>query len=140
MVDLQTKLRAKGLRSTSPRIAALRVLILAKTPMSHAELFDAVRDQGFDRATVYRNLVDMADAGILSRTDHGDHVWRFELRSEAEAEGGETMHPHFICTDCGEVACLPGVAVKVTTTAFAPRAVSAKNFELQLKGRCDQCE
>ncbi len=137
MGDLQATLRGAGLRSTSPRIAALRVLLQARAPMSHAELFDELRDQGFDRATVYRNLIDMVEVGLLSRTDHGDHVWRFEPK--LPSPHADAAHPHFVCIDCGGVACLPGVAVKITTTDRAPRSVSSKNFELQIKGRCDEC-
>ena len=68
--------------------------------MSHAEIAGALEPAGLDRATLYRNLIDLTDAGLLSRTDHGDHVWRFELRDNAH--GQTEQHPHFTCIDCGE--------------------------------------
>jgi Fur family ferric uptake transcriptional regulator len=134
--DLKATLRAAGLRSTAPRIAALRYLYTSGAPTSHGELFDAVSNEGFDRATLYRNLIDLADAGILTRTDLGDHVWRFELRRDASHSED---HPHFICIDCGEISCLPGVAVTVTKPAVAPRSISKRQVEVQIKGRCDTC-
>jgi Fur family ferric uptake transcriptional regulator len=106
--------------------------------MSHAEIFDALEDKGFDRATVYRNLVDLTEVGLLSRTDVGDHVWRFELRRQGQ-RGHQSEHPHFMCIDCGEVACLPDLNIRIAPTPGIPRAISAKGFEIQLKGQCDRC-
>ena len=103
---LRDRIRAAGMRSTVPRVAVLERLEEAGTPVSHAEIYEGLAARGFDRATVYRNLIDLTEAGLLSRTDLGDHVWRFELRSERAGRGDEPSgHPHFVCTDCGE-SCL----------------------------------
>ena len=65
-------LRAHGLRRTDPRVAVLGFLHGQPKPISHAELTDALAPRGLDRVTVYRNLVDLAEAGILVRSDlHG---------------------------------------------------------------------
>lgn len=136
--ELRAKIRASGLRSTAPRVAVFQYLQNATTPVSHAELFEKLADQGFDRATIYRNLIDLTEVGILTRTDVGDHVWRFELKREGQ-RGHQTEHPHFICTDCGEVECLPGVNVRISPTPGAPRALNGKNVVIQVQGRCDRC-
>src|SRR5215510_10413216 len=132
LAELRAKIRATGLRSTAPRVAVLQYLQQATTPVSHAALYEALADQGFDRATIYRNLIDLTEVGLLSRTDVGDHVWRFELRQEGQ-RGHQNEHPHFMCTDCGEVACLPGVSVRISPTPGAPRALGAKNVVVQLQ-------
>lgn len=138
LATIRTTIRTAGLRSTSPRVAVLQHMQTATTPLSHAEIFDALEDEGFDRATIYRNLIDLTKAGLLVRTDVGDHVWRFELRREGQ-RGHQIEHPHFMCTDCGEVACLPGLSVRISPLPGIPRAVSTKGVEVQLKGRCDRC-
>ena len=46
-------------------------------------------EKGIDKATAFRNLNDMTDAGLLRRTELGDHVWRFELRRQDGAGGHE---------------------------------------------------
>jgi Fur family transcriptional regulator, ferric uptake regulator len=138
LVTIRTMIRATGLRSTSPRVAVLAHLQTATTPLSHADLFEALEDQGFDRATIYRNLIDLTEAGLLLRTDVGDHVWRFELRRERQ-RGHQIEHPHFMCTDCGEVACLPSSSVRISPTSSMPRAVHARSVQVQFKGRCDRC-
>ena len=132
---LKSTLRGAGLRSTAPRVAVLKRLMGATTPVSHGELADRLADQGIDRATVYRNLTDLTEAGILRRTDLGDHVWRFELK-----RGEDTIkHPHFTCTDCGTVACLPEVTLSVRQGKDVPRALSKQHVEIQLRGKCDDC-
>jgi Fur family ferric uptake transcriptional regulator len=138
--DFQTLLRTSGLRSTTPRIAVLEYFHVHSGPNSHAELFDALGDKGFDRATIYRILMDLAEAKILSRTDLGDHVWRFELKKGVGGVEHSTDHPHFVCIDCGEVSCLPGFSLKVEGHAKAPRSVTKNKVVVQLKGRCDNCD
>src|SRR6476469_1721186 len=107
----RNSLRAAGLRSTTSRVAVLQHVAAAGKPVSHADVADVLVPQGFDKSTLYRCLVELADAGLLSRLDAGDHAWRFELRRGEGHEGAE--HPHFVCTDCGTVTCLPDVEVKI---------------------------
>lgn len=120
-------------------------------PRTHAEVADALADRGFDRATIYRNLTELTEAGIFSRVELGDHVWRFEMRHGATAE-----HPHFLCTSCGEVSCLDDVDVAITPKPGAKHpAMSARRAtdapaggrrgirsvrEVLLKGTCERCD
>lgn len=137
--DLQAFLRTAGLRSTSARIAVLDYFHKHSGPNSHAELFTAIAEKGFDRATVYRVLMDFSEAGILSRTDLGDHVWRFELKKGVGGVAHTEEHPHFVCVDCGEVSCLPGLSFKLEGKTKAPKSVSKKQVAVQISGRCDKC-
>jgi Fur family transcriptional regulator, ferric uptake regulator len=130
-------LRRSGLRKTAARIAVLQFLERAAGPLSHGEIAGAIAALGFDRATVYRNLVDLAEAGLVARSDLGDHVWRFEIRRGGVAHVRE--HPHFLCVTCGGVTCLPGGAVRFVSIRGVPRAVASQDVEVQVKGRCDTC-
>ena len=130
-------IRGAGLRVTQPRLAVLHVLSEQTSPLSHADLIEALAGQGFDRVTLYRNLNDLADAGIVARTELGDHVWRFELRSGADAHSG--LHPHFTCTDCGSVSCLPDDVVRINKSGRLPRALREQTVEVSLRGVCDRC-
>ncbi len=102
--------------------------------MSHSDVADRLTMQAWDRATIYRNLIDLAEAGLARRTDIGDHVWRFE----AVTEGHETSHPHFVCTECGTVECLPELELAVRRSR-APRAVRQRQVEVHVRGLCDAC-
>jgi Fur family ferric uptake transcriptional regulator len=136
--DLRALVRGKGLRATAPRLAVLRSLFASKTPISHGDLAEQLAPEGWDRATIYRNLIDLTEAGLVRRTDIGDHVWRFELRGEeSNHEGAE--HPHFMCNTCGEVTCLPDEIVEVKATRGIPRSLRKRDVEIQIRGRCDRC-
>jgi len=136
--ELRSRIRAAGLRATAPRVAVLRSLLGAKAPQSHAELSEQLAPEGWDRATIYRNLIDLTEVGLVRRADLGDHVWRFETRSEGEGHREED-HPHFLCNECGDVVCLPGEVVQIKPARGAPRALRRKGIEIQIRGRCDRC-
>lgn len=138
LVDYQDRLRAAGLRSTSPRVAVLRELDSATAPRSHADLVEALGEEGYDRVTIYRNLTDLTEAGLVMRADLGDHVWRFELK-RGTTNSHQGTHPHFTCIDCGTVACLPAESVRITSARGAPKSVSARSVDVQLRGLCDRC-
>lgn len=135
----RARLRAAGLRSTGPRLAVLRRLHELTAPVTHGELVADLAPLAFDRATIYRNLIDLTDAGLLTRTDLGDHAWRFELRRSDRRQETDAPHPHFSCVDCGTVACLPGVTVRISSRRGSPRAVRRRDVAVQLRGRCDRC-
>ncbi|HSG71406.1 MAG TPA: transcriptional repressor, partial [Planctomycetaceae bacterium] len=78
--SLQQRIRAAGLRCTSARLAVLRELGKSASPLTHADVAERLAVQGIDKATVFRNLVDLVDAELLTRNELGDHVWRFEIR------------------------------------------------------------
>jgi Fur family ferric uptake transcriptional regulator len=129
--ELGELLRSVGLRKTVPRVAVLQHLERASTPLSHGQIAEEMAVLGLDRATVYRNLMDLVEVSLATRTDLGDHVWRFELRRGQVAHAAE--HPHFLCVSCGVVSCLPDGAVRLT------KAIAAQAVEVQVKGRCDTC-
>ena len=129
--------RAAGLRSTTSRGAVLQMLAEVGTPLSHGDVSDALVPAGYDKSTLYRCLVELADAGLLNRLDAGDHAWRFELRSGDAHDKGE--HPHFMCLDCGKVTCLPDVKVHIAPGKAAKTSVGDVT-EIFLKGHCRECK
>jgi Fur family ferric uptake transcriptional regulator len=135
--EVRARIHAAGLRRTTARIAVLRELRAAGTPMSHAEVAGRLAAQGFDKTTVYRNLVELAEANIVSRFELGDHVWRFEWRAEGAAHDAE--HPHFLCLDCGDISCLNDVTVHITPSPGTRRSGMAAVTEVLLKGHCNRC-
>ena len=133
--ELVEELHELGLRATPARIGVLHAIRSFGRPVTHAELTERVRDSGWDAATVYRNLMTLVEAGVVGRTDHGDRRWRFEAVDEEQAH----EHPHFFCTDCGTISCLPEVEIRMRRTTASPRAVASRHVEFQLRGVCDDC-
>lgn len=101
------------------------------------QVYQAVRAQDchVSRATVYRNLHLLADAGdILSIKVPGGE--RFDLRADA--------HPHIICSSCGRVADVPferGGAYEDTLDERASLATSwqVSTHSLVFTGLCPHC-
>ncbi len=133
---LRLQLQRAGLRATAPRLAVLALLQAAGRPLSHLDVTTALAGRGFDRATLYRNLMDLTRVGLARRTEFGDRVWRFQTLDAAHVAD---VHPHFVCTTCGEVQCLPSQAVAVSARAKGPRALRRGDVEVQLRGVCDRC-
>ncbi|MGF1466662.1 MAG: Fur family transcriptional regulator [Sandaracinaceae bacterium] len=136
--QLKVKLRDAGLRATSARVAVLSCLLSADAPLTHGEVCERVGDMSFDRATIYRNLTDLTEAGLANRSDLGDHLWRFEA-ARPEDGADEGVHPHFVCRECGIVSCLPDGAIAVRFGPAVPRSVRAAEVEVQLRGVCNAC-
>ena len=135
--ETHSLLRGAGLRITDSRVAVVEHLLAQTAPVSHADLCRLLERAGFDRATLYRNLTDLTQVGLVTRTDLGDHVWRFELKRR---EGNHVAaHPHFVCSDCGTISCLPGVAVRIAPGKHAPRSLATKNVAIQITALCDAC-
>jgi Fe2+ or Zn2+ uptake regulation protein len=75
---------------TAPRLAVLRVLERAERPLSHAEVVALVGERlldpetGWDRATVYRNLVALVGVGLVRISSHAGGICRYEIAREAQ--------------------------------------------------------
>lgn len=135
--EARSRLKDAGLRCTSCRVAVLQNLSTRPTPASHSEIAEDLVPAGFDKTTVYRCLVEIAEAGLAVRLDLGDHVWRFEMLSnEADAHA---EHPHFMCIDCGKVECMPTLNVKISPTKSPRKKLYADITEVILKGHCLNC-
>ena len=166
---VKASIRGAGLRCTAARLTVLQHLMRSHGPETHAEVSDALADKGFDRATIYRNLTELTEAGLVARVELGDHVWRFEIKRHGKHGARGDDHPHFLCTTCGEVSCLDDVNVAITPkpgmsagTPAARRSGPAKTggmksggtgggkaaaksrgirsvTEVLLKGQCENC-
>jgi Fur family ferric uptake transcriptional regulator len=117
-------------------MATLQLLREATSPMTHAEVAERLAGDGVDKATAFRNLNDMADAGLLRRTELGDHVYRFEQISSDES--GDQSHPHFLCTKCGQISCL--AKVKLTAGSLRESRKVGEVAEILLRGHCNKCQ
>lgn len=134
--SIKKLIREAGLRATPARIATLRLLLVALAPLTHAEVANELADSGVDKTTVFRNLNDLAGAGILRRTELGDHVWRFELVSKNGHDA--SAHPHFVCVDCGVVSCMDDI--KLTAGSIRLSEQFGTVTEILLRGQCHECE
>jgi Fur family ferric uptake transcriptional regulator len=132
---VRMEIRSRGLRATPARISTLLFLRGTQAPLTHAEVTEGLEPHGFDKATLFRNLNDLTEVGLIRRTELGDHVWRFEAIDPRRESGGG--HPHFVCVDCGAVTCLD----RVQLTAGSLRQSEGVGIvtEILLRGHCHAC-
>ena len=142
--EVKGVLRHHGLRITLPRIDVLQVLLASSHPQSHADVVAALRDKPHDRATVYRNLLQLLHAGLVERHHFGDNVWRFTLSPQHRGphihttENPHRHHPHFVCTQCHAVSCYP-LAVDMATALGGKHKDLPYIEEVVLRGTCQHC-
>ena len=133
--DAKARMRDVGLRATAPRVAVLRLLADAKRPLSHTELLARLGDRpDWDQATIYRNLKRFAQVGLTRVASEAGGLTRYEL---AQGKGVlQHVHPHFVCSECGTVSCLPEIALPQTDLEWSAAVGEAA---VQFVGRCPGC-
>ena len=130
-------LREAGLRATAARVAVLKRLAVTGVPQSHAEVVEALADDGFDQSTLFRCLNELAESQLVKRLDLGDQIRRFELSQTADANSLE--HPHFMCVDCGKLSCLKDFTIEISPGRGPRRAKLGTITEVLLRGHCGAC-
>ncbi len=92
-------LRKKHLLFTRERISILEAAMDRHDHFSVEELHDSLKAAGkkVSRATLYRNLDHLRDAGILAEVDLGNRHVQYEHVL------GHEPHCHLICEESGEI-------------------------------------
>ena len=127
-------LRAQGGRATPARRILLEVLFETDLHLTADELATAVQSRSPDvhLSTIYRNLEELEQIGVISHSHLGHGPSSYLLASHA--------HAHFICADCGTM-------IEAPDAMFRGLARSARNqlgFTIDPKhfailGRCSDC-
>ena len=97
---LEHFLQRKAHKLTSQRRQLLeKILEMDKTHFTADDLVDEFRDQRprVSKATVYRTLSVLVEAGILEEHNFGENHKVYELSE------GRPHHDHLICTSCGKI-------------------------------------
>lgn len=135
LASIKEAIRKAGLRATPARMSILKGLRSSSSPVTHAAMSEILEPLGIDKATVFRGLNDLTNAGLLRRTEVGDHVWRFEALDPNAPHSDD--HPHFLCVDCGAVKCLENV--KLTQSSQRQSEQFGNITEILLRGHCHDC-
>lgn len=129
------RLAAAGERVTRQRLIVADALVRAGRQLTAGELYERLRSTkpSLGRATVFRTLDRLVDAGVARRLELDGHIYAY-VACEPE------HHHHLSCTECGKVEEIPESWV----APFADRASRHRNFEiddarLDFYGRCAEC-
>ena len=135
--DYPALLAERGLAATGNRLRVLEIVGGAAAPLSAHEIHEALRaERHVNRVTLYRILDLLVGHGLLERMSAGDRAFRYGPAPNSV----HRRHPHFFCTRCGAMQCLPPEAVTVDLSELGwafPNLV--EKVELRLDGICEKC-
>lgn len=135
-VEVRSLLKQRNMRATASRLAVLVALHEEAGPMTHEQLMEVLPTGGFDKATVWRILADLADNGVLRRMDLGDRIWRYELLDACRSIADD--HAHFLCEACGVVSCLPPLEIRAQQGQL-PQVLQGADIRVKVTGTCSDC-
>ena len=129
-------LRPAGSKRSSKRDFIVQVFLRQDGHITADTLVDLIRreDQRISRATIYRTLQWMVDAGIARKVDFGEGRFRFEHSYR------HPRHFHLICKTCNRsFEFLSSDIETMIEEVAAARNFAARQSVLQIHGTCDDC-
>jgi Fur family ferric uptake transcriptional regulator len=130
-----SRLRDRGLKSTSPRDDIARVFFGLGRHISAEELYVEVKkvNPHVGYATIYRTLKLLKECELLTERHFDEDQARYEV-------AGEHHHDHFICEQCGKIVEFEDDAIERMQQAVAKKlGVVLTRHKLELYGLCTDC-
>src|SRR6185503_20193247 len=131
-----SRLKPDGGKRSSKREQIVNVFLRQEGHLSADDLVDLSRreDQRISRATVYRTLQWMVDAGIARKVDFGEGRFRFEHGYR------QPRHFHLICKTCNRsFEFLSSDIESLVEEVATARDFSVAHSVVQLYGTCHEC-
>jgi Fur family ferric uptake transcriptional regulator len=131
-----SKLKPAGGKRSSKREQIVNVFLRQEGHLSADDLVDLIRhdDHRVSRATVYRTLQWMVDAGIARKVDFGEGRFRFEHSYR------QPRHFHLICKTCHRsFEFLSSDIEALIEEVSDARSFAAAQSVVQIYGTCDEC-
>ena len=130
------RVRPAGGKRSGKRDFIVDVFLRQEGHLSADDLVDLIRneDHRISRATVYRTLQWMMEAGIAAKVDFGEGRFRFEQAYR------HPRHFHLICKTCNQSFEFLSSDIE----ALMEEVASARNFDskqsvVQIYGTCEDC-
>lgn len=124
-------LKRKRLLFTRERIAILEEVMARHDHFSVEELHDSLKagKKKVSRATLYRNLDSLKEAGILAEVDLGNRHVQYEHVL------GHGRHFHLVCEESGDVVEDTSVEIdKIIESLARKHGMELTHFKLQIFG------
>jgi len=126
-------LKSKGLLYTQPRELILKEAMSALFHFSADELTSQMHKNGMNisRATIYRTLASMKEAGILNSVDFGHGHIHYEAKKN---------HEHITCKKCNAICEIQVEDLaKVINAAAAKAKFKNVEYAIRISGVCKKC-
>jgi Fur family ferric uptake transcriptional regulator len=129
-------LKPAGGKRSSKREQILNVFLRQEGHLSADDLFELIRrdNQRISRATLYRTLQWMVEAGIARKVDFGEGRFRFE------ASYRHPRHYHLICKSCSHSSeFLSSDIESLVEEVATARKFTPTQSVVQIYGTCEEC-
>jgi Fur family transcriptional regulator, ferric uptake regulator len=107
------------------KLSQTLILLFAKTktPLNLKQIIEKLKNQNYNKTTIYRKLETMENTGFLRGIDlPKSKVW--ELRNSVK-------HAHFNCKNCNKIECMD--------VSFSNLVTTNQIIETVLIGVCQEC-
>lgn len=127
--------KEKGLKLTPQRMVIFRILSESNQHITVDKVYQKAREEYpmLSLATVYRNMEQMVDAGLLTQLDLGGTSMRYDTNLDE--------HHHFVCSKCGKVSdvYLDKINYKLDESRSQLGKAQINSLDLHLQGTCGEC-
>ena len=131
-VAIKRSLGDSGLRCTPQRYAVMAFLMECNRHPTATEIYEAVNrmDPRSSRATIYNNLRDLVQAGLVREVAVEGRAAQFDAKG--------MPHHHFVCDRCDTVEDVEWYDVpRPASRALGKRVL--REWELIFRGLCTKC-
>ena len=125
-------LRHAGLKSTPGRRGVLSALEKASSPLSPEQILAKVGSEVCDRATIYRILESLGEAGLVQRVILAGKTLYLPEESSHH-------HHHIVCRKCRSTVCLDECLISPLEKKAKQLGFHDIRHSLQLTGLCSKC-
>lgn len=136
MEDHARILKELELKATPKRVAILDILSGEKVYLSPEQVWTRLKQRfsSIGLPTVYRNLEEMANGGIIFKVIHPDRKLYYFYCSN------HRHHHHFVCTTCRRVDDLTSCALQEIEKEVSENLNGTiSSHIMQVFGKCRQC-
>lgn len=129
-------IRSRGMRVTPERMALLEEIYRQHGHIDAEQILDGLRAAGekVSRATVYRNLDLLVEAGLVQRQRLGRDRYLYE-----HVHTGQ-RHDHLGCRDCGRVVEFVSPSIQAMLNEICrAHGFSNQSRQIQVLGLCQAC-
>ena len=135
MLAAADRLAAAGERVTRQRLLVANALGATRRQVTADQLYRGLRKQepGIGRATVFRTLETLVDAGVARRLEQDGHVYAYVACLPEH-------HHHLACTNCGRVEEIDEAYIRPIADRLAREmGFTIDDARLDFYGRCAAC-
>jgi Fur family transcriptional regulator, ferric uptake regulator len=131
------QIRPAGTKRSSKRDLIVNVFLRQEGHLSADDLVELIKheDHRISRATIYRTLHWMVDAGVARKVDFGEGRFRFEHSYR------HPRHFHLICKTCNTSSeFLSSDIESLIEEVSTARGFTARQSVVQIYGTCEACK